>query len=99
MPPLQGLVAVVTGGASGLGRGTVETLVRAGANVTILDLPSSKGADLAKELGQNVLFAPTNVGGFIFDEPFIFIFHFRVIAHLARSVCSALKTNISGCDE
>ncbi|VDO75112.1 unnamed protein product [Heligmosomoides polygyrus] len=61
VPPLQGLVAVVTGGASGLGRGTVETLVRAGANVTILDLPSSKGADLAKELGQNVLFAPTNV--------------------------------------
>ncbi|KAK6050946.1 oxidoreductase, short chain dehydrogenase/reductase family protein [Cooperia oncophora] len=57
----KGLVAVVTGGASGLGRGTVETLVKAGANVAILDLPSSKGADVAKELGQNVLFAPTNV--------------------------------------
>ncbi|KAK6015363.1 oxidoreductase, short chain dehydrogenase/reductase family protein [Ostertagia ostertagi] len=57
----EGLVAVVTGGASGLGRGTVETLVKAGANVAILDLPSSKGADVAKELGQNVLFTPTNI--------------------------------------
>ncbi|EPB74025.1 protein, SNF2 family [Ancylostoma ceylanicum] len=57
----KGLVAVVTGGASGLGRGTVDTLVKAGANVAILDLPSSKGADVAKELGDNVIFAPTNV--------------------------------------
>ncbi|VDM62657.1 unnamed protein product [Angiostrongylus costaricensis] len=57
----KGLVAVVTGGASGLGRGTVETLVKSGANVAILDLPSSKGADVAKELGENVLFSPTNV--------------------------------------
>ncbi|CAJ0600868.1 unnamed protein product [Cylicocyclus nassatus] len=57
----KGLVAVVTGGASGLGRGTVQTLAKAGANVAILDLPSSKGADVAKELGSNVIFAPTNV--------------------------------------
>ncbi|KAJ1352875.1 hypothetical protein KIN20_009364 [Parelaphostrongylus tenuis] len=56
----KGLVAVVTGGASGLGRGTVETLVKSGANVAILDLPSSRGADIAKELGENVLFSPTN---------------------------------------
>ncbi|XGW29740.1 hypothetical protein V3C99_009075 [Haemonchus contortus] len=57
----KGLVAVITGGASGLGRGTAETLVKAGANVAILDLPSSKGADVAKELGQNALFTPTDI--------------------------------------
>ncbi|VDL83098.1 unnamed protein product [Nippostrongylus brasiliensis] len=59
--PTKGLVAVVTGGASGLGRGTVERLAKAGANVAIIDLPSSKGAEVAKELGPNVLFTPTNV--------------------------------------
>ncbi|KJH49887.1 oxidoreductase, short chain dehydrogenase/reductase family protein [Dictyocaulus viviparus] len=57
----QRLVAVVTGGASGLGRGTVETLVKSGANVAILDLPTSKGADVANELGDNVLFTATDV--------------------------------------
>ncbi|KHJ94916.1 oxidoreductase, short chain dehydrogenase/reductase family protein [Oesophagostomum dentatum] len=57
----KGLVAVVTGGASGLGRGTVQTLAKAGANVAILDLPTSKGAEVAKEIGPNVLFQPANV--------------------------------------
>ncbi|CAD6197150.1 unnamed protein product [Caenorhabditis auriculariae] len=57
----KGLTALVTGGASGLGRGTVETLARAGANVAILDLPQSKGAEVAKEIGGNVIFTPANV--------------------------------------
>ncbi|KAK2190225.1 hypothetical protein NP493_87g13060, partial [Ridgeia piscesae] len=56
-----GLVTLVTGGASGLGRGTVERFVREGAKVVICDLPSSAGQDLASQLGENVAFSPTDV--------------------------------------
>ena len=54
-------VAIVTGGASGLGGATVRRLVADGAKVVILDLPSSPGAELAAELGDAVRFAPTDV--------------------------------------
>ena len=57
----QGLVGLVTGGASGLGRATVERFVREGARVIICDLPKSAGHDLAKELGENATFSPTDV--------------------------------------
>ncbi len=59
---LKGLVGIVTGGASGLGRATVERFVREGAKVTLIDLPTSKGADVASELGKdNCLFAPADI--------------------------------------
>ena len=40
---IDGCSAIVTGGASGLGRGTAEVLIAAGARVVIIDLPSSPG--------------------------------------------------------
>lgn len=52
---------MVTGGASGLGKATVEKLVKLGARVVLCDLPTSKGNDVAKGLGDNVAFAPVNV--------------------------------------
>ncbi|CAA92764.1 3-hydroxyacyl-CoA dehydrogenase type-2 [Caenorhabditis elegans] len=55
----KGLVALVTGGASGLGKGAAEVLAKAGAQVAILDLPQSKGADVAKEIGG--IFTPASV--------------------------------------
>jgi NAD(P)-dependent dehydrogenase (short-subunit alcohol dehydrogenase family) len=58
---VEGKVALVTGGASGLGRATVEELAAAGARVVICDLPSSPGAEVAEELGEAVRFAPTDV--------------------------------------
>lgn len=58
---MQGLVSLVTGGASGLGKATVERLVQQGGKVVLCDLSSSKGNDVAKELGENVLYVPTNV--------------------------------------
>jgi 3-hydroxyacyl-CoA dehydrogenase/3-hydroxy-2-methylbutyryl-CoA dehydrogenase len=54
-------VAVVTGGASGLGLATAERFANAGAKVTIIDLPSSDGAAVAERLGENVIFAPTDI--------------------------------------
>jgi NAD(P)-dependent dehydrogenase (short-subunit alcohol dehydrogenase family) len=54
-------VALVTGGASGLGLATVRRLHAAGAGVVILDLPTSQGATIAKELGDRALFAASDV--------------------------------------
>jgi NAD(P)-dependent dehydrogenase (short-subunit alcohol dehydrogenase family) len=52
-------VALVTGGASGLGLATGRALAAAGARVVLLDLPSSAGAEQAAELGA--AFAPGDV--------------------------------------
>ncbi|WP_280352326.1 3-hydroxyacyl-CoA dehydrogenase [Nocardia abscessus] len=54
-------VAAVTGGASGLGLATVRELHGKGAKVVIIDLPSSSGAAVAKELGDGVVFAAADV--------------------------------------
>jgi NAD(P)-dependent dehydrogenase (short-subunit alcohol dehydrogenase family) len=48
---ITGSSALVTGGASGLGFATAERLAAAGVTVTIVDLPSSAGAERAAELG------------------------------------------------
>lgn len=48
---ISGTTALVTGGASGLGRATAEALVARGANVVIVDLPQSAGEDVAVAIG------------------------------------------------
>ena len=59
---VNGKVALVTGGASGLGRATVEMIVAAGGKVAILDMNEGLGNALVAELGaDNCLFAATNV--------------------------------------
>lgn len=58
---MKGLVGLVTGGASGLGRGTAERFVRQGARVILVDLPSSQGEEVAKSLGDDCKFAPADV--------------------------------------
>lgn len=54
-------VALVTGGASGLGGATVPRIVADGGKAVILDLPSSPGAAVAEELGAAVRFVPADV--------------------------------------
>lgn len=56
---LQGISAIVTGGASGLGAATARALAGAGARVQLLDLQIEKGEALANELGGR--FYPTDV--------------------------------------
>jgi NAD(P)-dependent dehydrogenase (short-subunit alcohol dehydrogenase family) len=48
---IDGIAAIVTGGASGLGGGTVKRLAAQGAKVTIFDLNADLGTALAQEIG------------------------------------------------
>ncbi|XP_006875312.1 PREDICTED: 3-hydroxyacyl-CoA dehydrogenase type-2 isoform X2 [Chrysochloris asiatica] len=58
---VKGLVAVITGGASGLGLATAKRLVEQGASAVLLDLPNSDGEAQAKKLGKSCAFAPVDV--------------------------------------
>ncbi len=58
---LKNSVAIITGGASGLGRGTVEKFVAEGGKVAIFDLNESAGAEIAAALGDAVIFCKVNV--------------------------------------
>ena len=61
MAELDGKVAVVTGGASGLGRAMVERFAAEGAQVVIADIDPAGGESLASELGPTVAFQSTDV--------------------------------------
>jgi 3-hydroxyacyl-CoA dehydrogenase / 3-hydroxy-2-methylbutyryl-CoA dehydrogenase len=54
-------VALVTGGASGLGEATVRMILAAGGRAVILDRPGSPGEGLARALGERALFVPADV--------------------------------------
>jgi NAD(P)-dependent dehydrogenase (short-subunit alcohol dehydrogenase family) len=57
----EGNVALVTGGASGLGLATARELRDRGASVVVVDLPSSDGEKVVAELGDAVVFSPADV--------------------------------------
>ncbi len=58
---LSSAKAVITGGASGLGRATAERVIAAGGHVVILDINDDQGEAAASELGANALFVKTDV--------------------------------------
>ncbi|MGK6310251.1 SDR family NAD(P)-dependent oxidoreductase [Variovorax sp. DT-64] len=58
---IEGISCVVTGGASGLGLATTEHLLAQGAEVTLVDLPSSEGKATAGRLGPRARFCPADV--------------------------------------
>lgn len=58
---LAGKVAIVTGGAGGLGRGIVAGCVAEGAAVVVVDTDTERGEALAAELGERVAFHAADV--------------------------------------
>jgi NAD(P)-dependent dehydrogenase (short-subunit alcohol dehydrogenase family) len=59
---IEGISAVVTGGASGLGLATTKRLLAGGAKVTIVDLPTSAGEEVAADLGARFAAADVTDG-------------------------------------
>ena len=58
---IEGKVAVVTGGASGIGEAVARAIVAKGGRVAIFDLNESSGTALANELGATAMYAKTDV--------------------------------------
>ncbi|MEM6407968.1 MAG: SDR family NAD(P)-dependent oxidoreductase [Pseudomonadota bacterium] len=58
---MERIVALVSGGASGLGAAAARAIVEAGGQVVLLDRDAEKGAVLALELGDAARFAETDV--------------------------------------
>jgi NAD(P)-dependent dehydrogenase (short-subunit alcohol dehydrogenase family) len=58
---LEGKVAIITGGASGIGKGCVTRFVDAGAKVVIADVNAEAGEAFAAELGDAAAFKLTDV--------------------------------------
>ncbi len=58
---INGLVALVTGGASGLGAAAVEMLIEKGAKVVIADMNETKGNEFAATFGDKAIFVKDNV--------------------------------------
>ncbi|MCR8968479.1 SDR family NAD(P)-dependent oxidoreductase [Facklamia sp. 7083-14-GEN3] len=61
MERLKGKVLIITGGAQGMGKVHAEVALAQGAKVVITDINEEKGNEVAKELGQNVLFVKQDV--------------------------------------
>jgi NAD(P)-dependent dehydrogenase (short-subunit alcohol dehydrogenase family) len=58
---VNGITAIITGGASGLGGATAQRLAEHGANVVLLDRDAEKGQAHAKNIGANARFAEADV--------------------------------------
>ena len=61
MPDLAGKVAIITGGASGIGRAGTVAFAAAGATVVLADINHEGGGKVAQEIGGGAVFEPVDV--------------------------------------
>lgn len=94
-----GKVAVMTGGANGIGRALVEALLRAGAVVSCMDTDGAAGARLQKTYGERLLF----VEGDAAEETDLTRFadtllsRFKGVDYLINNACVSKRGILSGC--
>jgi len=89
---LEGRAALVTGGASGLGEGTVRLFAREGARVLIADLQEERGRRVAEEIGAAALYQRTDVSA----EADIAAAVDRAVAEFGRLDCMFANAGIVG---
>jgi NAD(P)-dependent dehydrogenase (short-subunit alcohol dehydrogenase family) len=89
---LDGQVALITGGASGLGEASVRLFVREGARVVIADVQDERGQRVAGELGAAALYQRTDVT----READIAAAVDRALAELGRLDCMFNNAGIVG---
>ena len=58
---IEGKIAIITGGASGLGEACARMIVKNGGRVALLDLNEDKGNTLTSELGEPAIFCKTDI--------------------------------------
>ncbi|MGA2127548.1 MAG: glucose 1-dehydrogenase [Xanthobacteraceae bacterium] len=92
MGRLSGKVAVVTGGASGIGRSTVELFVREGAAVVVGDLQDDRGERLVEELGEKAAYRRTDVG----EEPDVEALVAHAVSRFGRLDCMFNNAGFAG---
>jgi len=92
MGKLEGRVAIVTGGASGIGAASVRLFVREGSKVVIADRDAEAGERLAGELGSAALFQPTDVT----SEDDVKAAVDRAVAAFGRLDCMFSNAGVSG---
>lgn len=92
MSRLDGKVAVVTGGASGIGEGIVRRFVGEGARCVVADIQDERGQALADELGDSVRYVHTDVT----DEQQVAAAVDAAVTHFGRLDCMVNNAGILG---
>ncbi len=97
MPELDGRTAIVTGGATLIGRGVVRALHAAGATVAVADIDEGGGLSLVAELDERVMFEPTDIRDDIQIEQFVgaVVERFGGIDILVNLACSYVDDGLA----
>lgn len=89
---LEGKVAVITGGASGIGAGTVDRFIAEGARCVIADIQEEAGTAFAKQFGDKAIFVKTDVA----NENEVEAVVAAAVTHFGRIDCMFNNAGILG---